>query len=121
MYPWGNEAPGYCLRLNYNRHGCPGDTTRVGDYSTGASPYGVMDMSGNVQEWVADWHWKDYYSHSPESNPTGPPTGIHRVIRGGSWNVGQLWVYSSWRNKNYPDLRDDWLGFRCGVWPTPSP
>ena len=57
-YPLGNDAPD-CSRLNHNR--CVGDTSRVGDYPSGASPYGALDMSGNVWEWVNDWYDHDYY------------------------------------------------------------
>ena len=53
MYPWGNAAPNSTL-LNYDWN--VGDTTQVGAYPAGASPYGVMDMVGNAWEWVNDWY-----------------------------------------------------------------
>jgi formylglycine-generating enzyme required for sulfatase activity len=55
----------------------------VGFYPSGASPYGVMDMAGNVWEWVNDWYDGSYYSVSPGSNPQGPTMGSKRVLRGG--------------------------------------
>ena len=51
----------------------------VGSYLGGASPYGALDMAGNVWQWVADWHDKDYYKRSPERNPRGPDTGSARA------------------------------------------
>ena len=71
-YPWGNGSPSATL-ANYGAN--EGDTTEVGSYAGGASPYGPLDMAGNVWEWVADWYDGDYYSSSPDRNPTGPSSG----------------------------------------------
>ncbi len=109
-YPWGNVAPDSTL-LNYNSN--VGDTTAVGSYPTGASPYGVMDMAGNVWEWVNDWYQSDYYSVSPDSNPQGPATGEYRVLRGGSWLSGVNLVRSAYRGLSHPDLWYNDFGFRC--------
>ena len=57
-----------------------GDTSQVGSYPAGASPYGVMDMSGNVLEWVNDWFQAGYYSESPYYNPTGPDDGTYKML-----------------------------------------
>ena len=86
-FPWGNEAP-TCIHANWGGQpsGCVGDTNAVGSYPMDTSPYGVMDMAGNVQEWVNDYYNADYYSLSPDHNPTGPPEKIkYDVMRGGSW------------------------------------
>jgi formylglycine-generating enzyme required for sulfatase activity len=110
-YPWGNSAPD-CTKTNYDW--CVGDTSRVGSYPSGASPYGVMDMAGNVWEWVNDWYDRSYYSVSPSSNPQGPATGTYRVLRGGSWSGNDNFVRSARRSDDLPDL---WIigysGFRC--------
>jgi formylglycine-generating enzyme required for sulfatase activity len=77
--------------LNSNSNNIVGDVTRVGSYAAGASPFGVLDMAGNVWEWVADYYDQNYYAESPSINPTGPVNGglDHlRVIRGGSFQDG---------------------------------
>ena len=85
-YPWGDAAPTCALANFWLRHGyCVGDTSAVGSYPAGASPYGALDMAGNVWEWVNDWYDDSYYSISPASNPPGPATGSYRVLRGGGW------------------------------------
>ncbi len=81
-FPWGDTDP-TCSNANY--FGCQGKTVPVGSYYLGRSLYGVHDMAGNVLEWCSDWYGEDYYSYSPGTNPKGPPTGIGRVARGGSW------------------------------------
>ncbi len=84
-YPWGGELPN---ATNSNSRNIVGDTTRVGSYPTGASPFGVLDMAGNVWEWVADFYKSNYYAQSPLENPKGPEDGgpnFFHVIRGGSF------------------------------------
>ena len=110
-YPWGNSAPD-CTKTNYDS--CVGDTSRVGSYPSGASPYGVMDMAGNVDEWVQDWYDSSYYSVSPSNNPQGPETGTYRVLRGGSWGYYDSYVRSAVRNDGIPVFWFfDFFGFRC--------
>jgi formylglycine-generating enzyme required for sulfatase activity len=110
-YPWGN-AEATCSLANYI--GCIGDTSEVGSYAAGASPYGVMDMAGNVWEWVNDWYDENYYTVAPDSNPQGPATGDYRVLRGGSWYFNDDYVRSA--NRDFylrPVISDDLFGFRC--------
>ena len=96
---------------------CVGDTSQVGAYPSGASPYGALDMSGNVWEWVDDWWDGDYYSDSPYSNPQGPPSGSYKVLRGGGWF--NYWDYVRAANRYYidPENRYNDHGFRCAVSP----
>jgi formylglycine-generating enzyme required for sulfatase activity len=110
MYPWGNSAPD-CTKANYA--GCIGDTNRVGAYPNGASPYSVMDMAGNVWEWVNDWYDENYYSVSPFSNPQGLETGWFRVMRGGDGRHNDDRIRSADRGRRYPESGSNNGGFRC--------
>ena len=92
-YPWGDELPN---EYNANFMNLIGDTSRVGSYAEGASPFGALDMAGNVWEWVADRYRPNYYSNSPAANPQGPTEeeaqNVMRVIRGGSFQEDGLFL-----------------------------
>jgi eukaryotic-like serine/threonine-protein kinase len=125
-FPWGDEPPN---ANNSNSRNSVGDTSRVGSYPVGASPFGALDMAGNVWEWVADYYDSNYYSRSPDTNPTGPESGgsdFLRVIRGGSYQDDLINLRIS--NRGYekgPDLTavtggdayygnsSGKIGFRC--------
>ncbi len=109
-YPWGEASPNCSLVQYYD---CSGDTIAVGSLADGASPYGALDMAGNVWEWVADWYDADYYQNSPSQNPTGPASGTYRVIRGGSWMNNEWNLRASFRARNYPGHSYSYYGFRC--------
>lgn len=111
-YPWGDETPSDQI-LNYNSN--VGSTTAVGSYPHGASPYGALDMAGNVWEWTTDWYAEEYYANSPASNPPGPESGYHRVVRGGSWNNNSIGVTAANRNGYHVDDRYNYQGLRL-VW-----
>jgi formylglycine-generating enzyme required for sulfatase activity/pimeloyl-ACP methyl ester carboxylesterase len=123
LFPWGNQAAN-CTLANHNYYNgssysyCVGDTSAVGSYPSGASPYGALDMAGNVWEWVNDWYSSSYYSSSPSSNPPGPTSGTYKVLRGGGWDDN--WNYLRVANRyNYdnPDNRYTDIGFRCAAPP----
>lgn len=108
-YPWGDEPPN---EQNSNANNTVGDVTRVGSYAEGASPFGVLDMAGNVWEWVFDYYNGKYYAESPAVNPTGPDNGglNHlRVIRGGSFQ------------DNFFNLRISNRGYEVGPDPSALP
>ncbi len=111
IYPWGNQDPNSGL-LNFDMN--IGDTTAVGSYPDGVSPYGALDMAGNVWEWTADWYDSGYYSSQTTwRNPAGPTTGEYRVLRGGSWSSSTGVVRAANRDGNSPDYRLNYRGFRC--------
>jgi formylglycine-generating enzyme required for sulfatase activity len=116
VYPWGDTIhPDYA---NYNEY--VGETTEVGSYEAGKSPYGVYDMAGNVWEWVADWYAESYYLETPLDNPPGPASGEYRVLRGGSWHDDDTIVTTSnrgWNQLEYFYNTD--FGFRCATEQTP--
>jgi formylglycine-generating enzyme required for sulfatase activity len=111
IYPWGNNDP-FSLLTNYNKRS-EGNTTEVGHYPRGASPYGLLDMAGNVWEWVADWYGSDYYSKSPYENPLGPSSGERRVLRGGSAHDSEWLLRAASRGSYGPVNRYNLSGFRC--------
>lgn len=83
----------------------------MGSYPGGVSPYGALDMAGNALEWVADWHDRDYYSESPAENPQGPDYGIHRVLRGGSFETDVSSLRSAVRFWDDPPYGNRVTGF----------
>ena len=119
LFPWGTTPIGATL-ANYNMY--VGDTTEVGSYPAGASPYGVLDMVGNVYEWVSDWYDSGYYAVSPYANPPGPSSGSVRAVRSGSWRYGYYHSRGASRGYFDPDHHGEGLGFRCaGATSTPTP
>jgi formylglycine-generating enzyme required for sulfatase activity len=109
-YPWGNESPD-CDKEQYGD--CGGATVPVGSRPAGASPYGVLDMAGNVWEWVADWYEASYYSRSPARNPQGVNSGVDKVFRGGSWGYPPAFTRTAERASNSPTYAGFNVGFRC--------
>lgn len=119
LYPWGNFEANCALTNFRDESGyCMGDTTRAGHYPRGASPYGILDMAGNVMEWVADWYRSDYYDSFPADswpdNPTGPTFGSYKVVRGGGYTDYWQAIRNANRDIAIPSTQDlDYLGFRC--------
>lgn len=125
-YPWGNQFA--CTRGNFDDEtsvdletvsggsNCDGYQylAPVGSFPDGMGQLGLLDMSGNVWEWVSDW----YGVYQPESveNPTGPESGERRVVRGGAWLVNQDLMFRTSNRYSYPpSLADDNTGFRCVI------
>jgi formylglycine-generating enzyme required for sulfatase activity len=126
-FPWGNEFDG--TRLNFadinlnvgwgNKNFDDGFqfTSPVGNYPSGASPYGALDMAGNVWEWVNDWGSEVYYQSSPSDNPGGPDSGIFRIYRGGSWQDPSDGNRTAFRGWIAPTDAKNTHGVRCALTP----
>jgi len=85
--------------------------TDVGSFPE--NPYGLYDMSGNVREWCSDWYGDDYYSSSPENNPTGPAEGVYRLNRGCDWNTREAAeILVPYRKTDLPVTVSPYIGFR---------
>lgn len=126
-FPWGDERPD-TSRANFDRK--INDVTRVGSFPAGASFFGVLDMSGNVWEWVSDFYAADSYALAVGTNPTGPLAAVgggeRHVIRGGSYQDVEDDIRIANRGfASGPDLEADMdsleyigessprIGFRC--------
>ncbi|MBU7585860.1 MAG: ergothioneine biosynthesis protein EgtB [Nostoc sp. TH1S01] len=113
-YPWGEEMPSlkYC---NCDR--LIGQTSPVGNYPEGQSPYGLLDTLGNVWEWTASWFtpYQGFQSYPYVGYSQVYFDNKHRVLKGGSWAT-RLWVARcSFRNWYYPSVRQVFTGFRCAT------
>jgi formylglycine-generating enzyme required for sulfatase activity len=123
-YPWGNQPiqQSYLnfadLHTGFSWYGRSENdgysfTAPVGSYPSGASPYGVFDLAGNVWEWVADGYSADAYRKLPADNPIGPDWASERVVRGGSWMSDAWSVRSANRSRYIPETTRPFIGFRC--------
>ena len=102
-FPWGNNWDAAKAHTSGER------PREVGQFAAGASPYGALDMIGNVAEWTASWF--DAYPKSPTKQPDFGVT--LKVVRGGAWS-GSSVLRSTWyRGVARPQARIEWIGFRC--------
>ena len=108
IYPWGHRPDD--MKANVRglndkyRYSAP-----VGMFPQGKSPYGLMDMSGNVWEWTATWY-QPYPGNDRQSELFGKK---FKVTKGGSWASNMDLARSALRGKMLPDRRQNYLGFRC--------
>ena len=122
-YPWGNTWDG--TKLNFCDTNCPfswkdvsvndgfAETSVVGSFAQGASPYGAWDLAGNVWEWVSDWYSTSYPQSLAARNPTGPACGDSKVLRGGAWSIDQTYARTTSRFNMTPEFREQSVGMRC--------
>jgi formylglycine-generating enzyme required for sulfatase activity len=144
IYPWGNDEPDG-TKANYADEAFqavfPGTeqakvhfgvndgfaaTSPVGSFPAGASPFGALDMAGNVTEWVFDWY--GIYEKRFYQDPIGPQSGVDRVMKAGFWAgsagregqdpdeliIGHN-IRADARQYDDPDSADDHLGFRIAI------
>jgi formylglycine-generating enzyme required for sulfatase activity len=113
-YPWGAVAN---INGRIPANFTDGKLTDVGTYPAGNSPEGAMDMAGNAWEWVQDWYDAKYYENSPKDNPSGPTTGLMRVLRGGGYThldpTGSAEYTATYRLPRDPETEDPSFGLRC--------
>ncbi len=127
IYPWGYDWDATKCANSMGKE--IKSTKPVGSYPAGVSPYGCMDMAGNVFEWCADWYDSNYYKKAPTKNPTGPSGAVAfevfgesfkgaRVLRGGSWSFDDD-DYFRCVDRSYddPSGRGYSVGFRCAMTP----
>jgi formylglycine-generating enzyme required for sulfatase activity len=88
-------------------------TVPVGSFPNGASPYGMLDMAGNVSEWVQDWYDPGYYAKSPLADPQGPTRGAIKAMRGGSWLKPARSLRTTDRDYGNVASRPSGAGIRC--------
>jgi formylglycine-generating enzyme required for sulfatase activity len=115
-YPWGNQWDSSKLIWRKNSGGKTHPVDRT--YNTHRSPFGAVDMSGNVWNWVQDWYGEDYYRSAPARNPKGAASGSMRVVRGGSWYFSNpSYFRAAYRYWDLPVYWNYFLGFRCAKAP----
>ncbi|HUU06107.1 MAG TPA: bifunctional serine/threonine-protein kinase/formylglycine-generating enzyme family protein [Patescibacteria group bacterium] len=114
-YPWGRSSPSANQVNMKGKADGFAFTAPVGSFALGESPYGILDMAGNVWEWMADWYDPGYYQAAAGRDPQGPAAGKDRVVRGGSWRDGLELIRSANRSSERPERRLNVLGFRVAM------
>lgn len=106
-YPWGTAIPAWVPNGGRGPLPAPWPVT-LGE----PNAFGLYGIAGNIHEWCADWHSREYYTGSPASNPTGPTEGLRRASRGGAWRHALTMSRSAARSKLDPSFRYTDYGFR---------
>lgn len=118
IYPWGNTWNPNAANVSAGENR-PTTPHAAGSNPLNQSEFGVFDMGGNLAEWVNDWYFSDYYPQQQArglvENPTGPPAGAQKTLRGGSWNTPPFFARSVHRLSLRPDEQFLWTGFRCAT------
>jgi flagellar motor switch protein FliG len=116
VYPWGDAFRKDYINSCEDYEG----TTSVDRFPAGVSPYGALDMCGNVLEWCSDWYQRDFYRESWPDNPEQTEPDMYRVCRGGLYSSSKEEVRCATRHFAPPASRQDHIGFRCAKSPSQS-
>lgn len=103
LYPWGND-------WDKSRLVWDDGPRKIGSLAEGASPFGALDMAGNVAEWTSSW--LDAYPGAPAPQPSFGKK-IYKVARGGAWYGSNSLAQTWYRQMSRPNQRSMWIGFRC--------
>jgi formylglycine-generating enzyme len=106
-YPWGDDIPAWIPDGGRGPREAPWPVTMGVP-----NAYGLFGIAANIHEWCADWHDKGFYAVSPARNPAGPPDGVRRASRGGSWRHAVTISRSAARSRLHPSFRYTDYGFR---------
>jgi formylglycine-generating enzyme required for sulfatase activity len=114
IYPWGSEQMvNEAIPANWTS----GALMDVGTFPDGKSAFGAYDMAGNAWEWVADYYDEAFYSRSARNDPTGPVSGLFRVLRGGGYTQLDPTALAEYRATarlpSAENVSDPAFGFRC--------
>jgi formylglycine-generating enzyme required for sulfatase activity len=111
-FPWGNE---WDVNKANTREAGYGQLQPVGSFPDGASPFGALDMAGNAAEWLNDYFAFDYYTYSPDHNPTGPNRVMDYAMRGGSFDSPWQHAQTFFRDSSHLVRQNHRAGFRCAT------
>ncbi len=119
QFPWGQTWNGAWLNWGERTGFASQDgwetTAPVGSFPQNQSPWGALDMAGNVWEWVRDFHSEGWYADSPERDPVNTTPAANRGMRGGAWSFAGNGARTTYRYFGDPASRDDAVGFRCAI------
>ena len=104
-WPWPGENAAFVAAIN----ALDGPHAPAADCANG---YGLRCMAENVHEWCSDWYSPTFYTESPVNNPAGPPSGVRKSSRGGSWRHREKTTRINARASLVPEFRYSDFGFR---------
>lgn len=110
VYAFGDDLKSLQDYAWFGNEGYGGDTHETGQKK--ANAWGLVDMHGNVWEWVQDWYDPQYYQNSPANDPKGPQSGQYKIYRGGSWIAKPPLLRAAVRYSGLPATKSGDIGFR---------